>query len=759
MTTEEKIDPEIKRLLKVVADSYEKEDIEVRYRQIRQWRKLKLYWAGFTNIWYDEVAHDWKVYDQDTETDSTDQGYYDKPINIFRAYLESIIAALSITIPAISAIPDDADNPLDISTAKASSKIATLIYKQNDVALLWLHALYILATEGMTGAYSYSHEDKKYGEVTTPEYKEDTVEKLVCPNCNETLPDEIFDAPDDLVPTEEVMELPATCPECGFSPLIPGEVQKIPTIELRFTGNKSTPKTRQKIEVYGGLNIKVSNYARRQSECGYLRYAYETHYASALERWPDLDRKLIRSGGGASGLEQYERWARLSPEYAGDYPTDVVTISSYWFRPWAFNCLDKEDAELLKKEYSTGVKVIYVNDQFAEACEESLDDHWTLTFNPLSDYLHFDPLGLLLVSVQDIINDIISLTLQTIEQGIPQTFVDPALIDTEAYRNSEVTVGGIFPTKSVTATKNIAEGFTTLKTATLGTEVLPFGDKVQQLGQLSSGALPSLFGGMAEAGSKTASEYSMSRAQALQRLQNNWKMLTFWWKSLFEKVIISYIEDMIEDERIVEKQGNSYVNVFIRKAEVSGKIGSIELEPNENLPITMQQKKDVLMQLFALNNPIILEALASPENLPFIKEALGVEEFVMPGEEDRQKQYEEIQLLLQSQPIVLPDGIELPSVEVDEILDNHQVEAEICRTWLLSEIGRDAKTSNPAGYRNVLVHMKMHMEIVQMRMQAEQAAIAASQSENNGNGRMPKNPKKDNAAPVKEDNGQRIPIQ
>ena len=37
---------------------------------------------------------------------------------------------------------------------------------------------------------------------------------------------------------------------------------------------------------------------------------------------------------------------------------------------------------------------------------ESLDDHWTLTYNPLSDYIHYDPIGLLLSSVQDITNDL-----------------------------------------------------------------------------------------------------------------------------------------------------------------------------------------------------------------------------------------------------------------------------------------------------------------------------------------------------------------
>ena len=40
---------------------------------------------------------------------------------------------------------------------------------------------------------------------------------------------------------------------------------------------------------------------------------------------------------------------------------------------------------------------------------------------------------------------LISLVLQTIEHGIPQTFADPKVLNFNAYRNSEVIPGGIYP--------------------------------------------------------------------------------------------------------------------------------------------------------------------------------------------------------------------------------------------------------------------------------------------------------------------------
>ena len=89
--------------------------------------------------------------------------------------------------------------------------------------------------------------------------------------------------------------------------------------------------------------------------------------------------------------------------------------------------------------------------------------------------------------------------------------------------------------------------------------------------------------------------------------------------------------------------------------------------------------------------------LATPENLPYIKRAIGLTEYIIPGEDDRQKQYEEIQLLINSEPIEMPPDpmmmeqammmgmpppppTETSIIEPDFDVDDHLLEADICRT-------------------------------------------------------------------------------
>lgn len=771
---------EIQTCLKSIYEDCNKEDRATRERQIRQWRRLKLLWEGFQRVWYSEVAHDWRVWDQTADQD-TDQSYYDKPINVFRAYLESIIAALSITIPPIKCFPDDADNPLDLATAKAGDKISQLIYRHNDVALQWLHALFVYCTEGMVACYSYPLADEKFGTYTEEETEEDEEEHEIttCKSCGAVISDTVInpreqadnnsgvnndnpignvsspqDNPtqitnntnsnnssveelerqeqDEFMPDNDDAELhydlsqgEDLCPVC-MEKLDP-EITRDKFVVTRLVGNTTLPKSRICIEMYGGLNVKVAVSARRQKDTPYLVYSYEYDYALAMERYEHLKdfkdniKPTLQSGNRTSGsYNQYDEWGRLSPQYQGEFPINVVTINHAWIRPGKYNILGKEQADKLKRLYPDGCKATFVNGQFAEAVNECLDDCWTLTENPFSDYLYFDPLGQLLTSVQEITNDLVSLVLQTIEHGISQTFADPGVLNFNAYQQTETVPGGIFPA-SPKSGKTMEDAFYELRTATLSGEVLPFYNAIQGMGQLVSGALPSLFGG-ALVGADTASQYSMSRAQALQRLQNSWRLFTVWWKNIFGKAVPMYIKEVKDDERDVQrdKDGN-FINVLIRKAELEGKIGKIELESAENLPMTQAQISDLFKTLLQSSNPEIMQLLNAPENLPIIHEALGLVDLTIPGEDDVIKQYDEIKQLLNSEPIPTgdPQNPFAPSVQIDPIYDNSQIEFEICRKWIISEAGRQAKIDNPQGYMNVLLHGKEHFEQIKQQIAAQ----------------------------------------
>ncbi len=764
---ESKLDDRTCVLLKKIVDDYWKEDTAVRERQVRKYRHLKLLWDGFSRTFWDDTAHDWRVYDNFLSSEDGNQDFYDKPVNVFKAYLETIIAALSVLVPPIKCYPDDADNPLDLLTAKAGDKIAQLIYRHNNVNLLWLQSLFIYCTEGMVACYSYPKESHDYGTFEENKYEEseEMHEYKVCSLCQVQIADEVVNEEmrDEFMPDDEDANLHAAqdagmefCDNCAR--LMQPEVRRENLTITRMVGITKNPKTRVCQEVYGGLYIKIPNYAKKQADCPYLFQSYETNYALARDRFQDIRDKIQPTE--VSPDDPYGRWARQNAAYQGDAPQNNVTIRNGWLRPAAFEACNTEDAKYLKKKFPDGVRVSFVNDIVAEYENESLDDCWTILQNPLADFLTFEPLGMSLVSTQEITNDLISLGEQSLEHGIPQTFADEQVLDFKAYSQMETTPGAIFPAKS-RAGKSVAEGFFEAKTATFPQELLPWFQQMQTIGQLVVGAQPSLFGGDIQ-GSKTASEYSMSRAQALQRLQNSWKMLTSWWRDVMGKAIPMYIENVRDDERFVQRDdSNNFINVFIRKAELEGKLGQIELEANENLPVTWSQRKDVVLQMMEANNPQIWGMMATPENLPLIYEMVGLTDFSVPGEDSRNKQYDEIKLLSTQEPIQKPNPIdpkqaameimqgmppppemiEEPSVPIEEF-DVHAIELEICIKFLNSEAGQLLKKENPPGYMNVMLHARGHKDMMMQEMMQQQQMQAGAE----GQAPLP-NTKEDTKAP------------
>jgi hypothetical protein len=187
----------------------------------------------------------------------------------------------------------------------------------------------------------------------------------------------------------------------------------------------------------------------------------------------------------------------------------------------------------------------------------------------------------------------------------------------------------------------------------------------------------------------------------------------------------------------------------IRVLDLKGNI-CVHAEADETFPRLKSQQRGVLQGLFSVNDPVIQRALTEPANLGYIKNVLGLNEMVIPGEDSRNKQLREIQQLLASAPIVIstnPSGtvhaeplvapaslpastvppddhaarqqdagateLVLPSVPVDQLLDDHAVEFEECKRWANSDAGQAARMTDPAGFANVRAHAEAHLRAMQ----------------------------------------------
>jgi len=689
---------------------------------IRTYKKCENYWHHIQNNYWSEYAGDWRTPAQFFEQ-NPDQPFSDvdlKITNIYRAHGESIVAALSVKPPSVRFFPNDADRPEDITSAKAHSKIGKMIERQNKAKLLLMRMIYILYNQGFVAVHNYSHESEEYGVVQKPKYGKKKVHysKALCAVCGETLSEE---GPSDEVIKEPSVVPPTVCPTC--------ENEVVPLFEstedeVRYqdgTINKS--KCRQKLVPYGPLNVKVSSYAYDQRSVGILVLDSEQAYAKAQDMYPNIADK-IRPGTLTNDTSVS---ARTPNTVVDAYTKNNVTVRQFWLRPWMFNAYTKsgdphEDAivQALKKKFPNGACIHAVNDLYAESQPESLDAAWSISFNPMSRYIHSDPIGLGMLDIQDMKNTLVNLQVQSVEFGIPETFVDSEILDLEAYAKNRGGPGMTFPVKVPIPGTAIGNYFFSNKQATLTDEAGRLEDRVDASGQFISGDYPSIYGGPNSG--DTAAEYSMSRQQALQRLSTTWTILGFLWADVIKRSVEGYISNLKEDEYYVEKEAENFINIWIKKSELAGSVGECYPEESEQFPTSWAQQREVMMQLITMQSPLMETVIADPNNRTEIAKLLGLEALYIPGEQDRRKQLDEISVLVQAEPIdtgiVNPQTgqADLQSTIQPEKIDDHRVHIDTAKHWMNSEVGQYYKENKPSRYLNVMLHMEAHEMMEQAMM-------------------------------------------
>jgi hypothetical protein len=371
--------------------------------------------------------------------------------------------------------------------------------------------------------------------------------------------------------------------------------------------------------------------------------------------------------------------------------------------------------------------------------------------------------------VQERYNVLSNMQAETYEYGIPPIYADPQVLDFDALANQVAEPAAHFPARARPG-QPLAAGFFQPAPAQVPPDMIRHQqDLIGPVAQFLTGLFPAIFGGNME-DVKTASGYALARDQAMGRLGLVWRRTKQFYADVLLLAVDSFRKNRPEDAEIPLLGPDGVLDArSIRIADLKGNI-CVHPEADETFPRLKSQQRGVLQQLFGINDPVIQRALTEPANLGYIKNVLGLTEMVIPGEDSRNKQLREIQRLLASAPIVvnlpadshsssasLPVGAQyaaplqpnttdepsgasgsehqsparldlvgvtshqpapsisgspalvLPSVPVDQLLDDHAVEFEECKRWANSEAGQSAHMTNPAGFANVRAHAEAHL--------------------------------------------------
>ena len=825
----EQMPERLQEALRRLVFEYSTESELTRRHEIRRIKQAHQFWRGLQYLWWNERDQNWHLpFEQKLLDNSTleDLPRYEFVTNIYQAFGLSLVSVLSQDVPRVRFFPSSAQAEEDVAAAKAATEVAGLVERNNRIGNLIVEEAFNLWTDGKVGAYvRYVVDGQRFGfhpesEIGMREVKLGG-DVYVCPECSvetnvegaratgaasgegagdrvqgvggEPIHDrnsrsenlgagaEDEDRRQDAGATQTGAERTPgaaesgylVCANCGAllteENFVAAETITIPYAQTRLR----VPNGQEVITIVGGLELKTPPWANEQHEYPYIQWNMEVHQARLKAAYPHAADKI--GPPVATSMQEYERLARLAQSQGGplteggDFNINLITFQRTWLRPWAFFQLeDKSLREELLGLFPDGAYVAFAGDAYCESRNENLDDHWRVMHALPGDGSAGRPaLGDALISVQERFNTLSNMQMETYDYGIPPIYADSEVLDFDSLQNQSAEPGAHYPARPKPG-QSLASAFFQPAPAEVSPGLAEHAaDLMGPVSQFLTGAFPALFGG-AMADNSTASGYAMARDQAMGRIGLVWRRMKFFHADVMLLAVDCFRRNRPHDVEVtLLGAGAAFESKWIRLADLKGNLFS-HPETDEQYPTLWTQQRAVLLQLLGSPDPQIQAILAHPENLALVKRLIGLEEFVIPDEESRTKQYREIAQLVAEAPIVhreiVPDvtqvlrpeefasgaGAEsqnhqleagatqtgvtgpalepnivetvLPSIMPDEFADNHAVELEICKRWFSSDAGQVAKIEAPLGYANVRAHAMLHQAYA-LKQQGAAAAI------------------------------------
>jgi hypothetical protein len=773
----EQLPEKLQEALRRLVFQFSTESESTRRQEVRRIKQAHQFWRGLQYLWWSEQDQNWHLPFEQKMTDGSsieDLPRYEFVTNIYQAFGLSLVSVLSQDVPRVRFFPSSAQAEEDVTAAKAATEVAGLVERNNRVGNLIVDEAFQLWTDGKVGAYvRFVVDGQRFGFHPETEIGAREVriggDVYVCPECSaETAAGGGDGSPNGNASTGEnhkqvphsvrddsVSSVPraaddsgeaSTTPQCNFcgallteEDFVAAETVTVPAGQTRLR----VPNGQEVITIVGGLELKTPPWANEMHEYPYLQWNLEVHQARLRAAYPHAADKI--GSPVAPGAQQYERLARLSQSQGGplteggDFNINLITFQRTWLRPWAFFALDdKSMRDELLQMFPDGAYVAFAGDAYCESRNENMDDHWRVLHALPGDGSSGRPaLGDALISVQERFNSLSNLQMETYEYGIPPIYADSEVLDFDSLQNQTAEPGSHYPARAKPG-QSLAAGFFQPEPAEVPGDLAEHAANLMgPIAQFLTGAFPALFGG-AMSNNDTASGYAMARDQAMGRIGLVWRRMKFFHADIMLLAVDCFRRNRPNDVEVtLLGAGAAFESQWIRLADLKGNLFSYP-ETDEQYPTLWSQQRAVLLQLIANPDPQIQAALAHPENMALVKRLIGLEEFVIPDEESRTKQYREIAQLVAELPLVkrqdvtgavnpafkqaVASGVDaeiiLPSIMPDEFADNHAVELEICMRWFSSDAGQVAKIEAPLGYANVRAHALFHRDYLQKQQTA-----------------------------------------
>ena len=512
-------------------------------------------------------------------------------------------------------------------------------------------------------------------------------------------------------------------------------------------------------DLYGVLESRVMIVARSHKKSPIIQLETDEPICFVKAEFPKADDKISAQAG-----DSYDRAARLAVMRAKGSDTEygvasadsdgVATITRSFLRPEAFQDLAEEsDRAQMLEMFPDGLLFTHNGDTYLSSEPVKVDDRLDVLLPSPGDGQSRSSVGSPAMPLQDSVNEFSNLIEELFERGLPRQYIGNKLLDGDGIRDQPNLPGDVTEVALEHAADIRTQIFETAALTPSGALVGYVENLSGPMAQFATGQQPALYGAAME-DQKTASGYAQAKNMALGLMALTWKPFLSWYARVVTQAIRFAVDNRQGDIKATlpaSKPGGKAEAVQINPRELVG--ASFTVDGDDNFPVSWSEKRQNYQALVGLagGNPAIAEMLTHPDNLALGKSLWGLEDFVVPQEDQRDCQLAEISemqdlakrkraaaaALAGAPPPDAPPQPALPapppsampapgpapvppmmpqgpqsSVPIDADFDDHAVHLEECKRWLYSPAGRQAKIAEPSWFLDVRSHAELHMAAI-----------------------------------------------
>lgn len=699
-------------LLKGLCQKIAERDLFARIDEILRAAEQRFYWRSMFDVYFNEQNYVWEMPNSAPGREDTGDQRISYAFNVYQAKGRGFISQVGQP-PHIIFKATDMNSAQALKIASSANAFKSNIEAINDIGQLSKETSRLYWTDGRVAHYSrWVADGALFG------YEDETA----------------------------VEEIPEGLGEGGTPP------KKEPR----------KPKGGEKIDAYGVLEVRVPITMRKLSNFPFIQLSFEIDLTTAKSMYPHISNSISGSTPGP-GEYEFDTVTRIAINQGlrlltqtGDTVHQIPTWQRTWMRPAMFSEIeDSDDRLFFERNFPDGCMVAFVGDTYAESRNESMDDHWVVSYPIEGDGQQTPSAGYVMMSVQDAVNDLTDLHMETFMKSIPAIYCNKAMVDLAAISKQKAGPGAHYPTKrELTPEEDLSKSFWPEPPVQFPAEAAAFYNLLWNEIPDSLTGLTQVNLGLGDPSNETKGGI-LAMQDASKGFQGPaWRS----WQSAYARSLEQLVRigayfraPQAEDGKLkLNVRGGPSTEIDLEDLRP----GSYYAEPesDQNLPETFEDGQRAFQGLIAaaMNGfQPAADTLQEPKNRLLFKRYSGIPGLVTPGADEVEDEMAEIQRMLQQSPLPNlpaiqaytlasleaqltgqppppkpgPEEMLLPSEKIDPQIEDDALRAKTGKAWLNSSEGQQAKQDFPQGFMNVRLHVLAHDKAAQQK-QMEQAKMA-----------------------------------